>query len=124
MPPALPSAVDCVSPAIERLKWLLFKPFRWAVWWRLAIIALAVSGEALGNLFRIPDLANATRRGKSDFLAAPDIFAGIAHEPYFIALLALLVFLFVLLIFVHMYVGSVLRFVLFDAVSTGQYRLR
>src|SRR3954465_2450391 len=108
LPSALPSAVDCVSPAIERLKWLLFKPFRWGVWWRLAIIALAVSGEAIGNLFRIPDLANAARRGKQDFFASglpTDIF----REPYFAALVALLVFLFIVLIFVHLYVGSVLR---------------
>ena len=124
MPPALPNAVDCVSPAIDRAKWLLFKPFRWAVWWRLAIVALAVSGEAIGNMFRIPDLVRAGRHaGKQDLVAGTGI-GSVMREPYMFAIIALLAFLFLLLIFVHLYVGSVLRFVLFDAVSTGQYRLR
>jgi hypothetical protein len=125
MTPQLPSAIDCVNPAVERAKWLLLKPFRWAVWWRMAIIALAVSGGAAGNLLRIPDLVNATRRRKeeADFLQATP-FGGITQTPHFWAMAALIAFLLVLLVFVHLYVSSVLRFVLFDAVSTGQYRLR
>lgn len=120
MAPQAPSAIDCIGPAFERVKWLLIKPFRWAVWWRLAIIALAISGSGLNVAFRIPDLLHAARRGRQDLIPWSDI----SQQPHFMALVTLLIFLIALLVFVHLYVSSVLRFVLFDAVATGRYRLR
>ena len=120
MAPFASSAIDCVGPAFERVKWLLIKPFRWAVWWRLAVIALAIGGSGFNAIVRIPDLANATRRGRQDFSPWSDI----THQPHFLALAVLLAFLVVLLIFVHLYISSVLRFVLFDAVATGRYHIR
>lgn len=110
-----PSAVDCITPAVDRAKWLLLNPFRWSVWWRLAVVALATSGELIGNSFRIPDLINATRQNK-ELVSVTDVFSP--------ALIALLVVLGLTLIVVHLYVSSVMRFIMFDAVSTGQYRLR
>src|SRR5689334_19105569 len=120
MTPSAPSAIDCVGPAFERVKWLLIKPFRWSVWWRLAVIALAISGSGFNVVFRIPDLISATHRGRQDFSPWSDI----TQQPHFLALVILLAFLVALLVFVHLYISSVLRFILFGAVATGSYRIR
>jgi hypothetical protein len=129
MVPVPISAPDAIAPAFNRARQLLLIPFRWSIWWRLALISMAISGEVWGNLVRIPDILNATRsarRGSEEYFAAPSlpsIFPGMSMTQIavFIAVLATL---FLILVLVHMYIGSVLRFILFDAVATGRYRLR
>jgi hypothetical protein len=41
------SAVESISPALARTKQLLFRPFRFGLWARLAVVAL-ITGEAGG----------------------------------------------------------------------------
>jgi hypothetical protein len=38
------SAVDCVSPAIQRTRELLFRPFRWGTYLKLGLVAIVTEG--------------------------------------------------------------------------------
>ena len=124
------SAVDAVNPAIQRTRQLLLGPFRWAVWWRLALIAMVISGQVYGNIVRIPDLLNAARNARhttQDFAARAniwsDIFAGMSRGEMAM-LIAIIAVLVLALIVVHIYIMSVVRFILFDFATTGRYRIR
>jgi hypothetical protein len=120
------SAVESISPAFVRTKQLLFRPFRFSLWARLAVVAL-ITGEAggVGGGSSIPNLNN--NRGGGDQLAgAARLFSESGWEqmqPYagWIAL-GLAVGLAVLLLWI--YSDSVYRFILLDAVVSGQCRLR
>ena len=113
--------IQATSAAWERATELMFRPFRFSFWWRMAFLAF-MTGEMSsggGTNFNIPtDLgqhSNSTHR----LMAAPDPFAGLPLAVLVLAILAGLVFM-----VVFAYLGSVFRFVLFDAVLTGRYRLR
>jgi hypothetical protein len=107
----------------------LFTPFRWASWWRLALLGLA-TGEAASNggcnFNGLGDLSKIGQAGKN---APHNDFAPAAHVPPIpegaIALIVTtLIIGIIVLVFVHLYVSSVARFMLFDAVATGRQRLR
>lgn len=115
--PAPLSAVDAISPAMERTLTLLLRPFRWSFWWRMAVIAF-LTGELGGGNFNVPSDLGPRSRGGNDFLAPAVNWA--EYMPLIIAAVAVVIV--VSLIF--MYIGSVFRFVLLDAVLTGRYRLR
>jgi len=112
------SAIDCVGPAIEWTKRAMFRPFRWAKWWRIGLVGLVAgelqSGGCGGN---VPGGGwNPGGGGEHPF---PTI------DPAVIAsILAVLIIGGAILVLVHLYVSSVSRFMLFDAVTTGRYRLR
>ncbi|HXZ28920.1 MAG TPA: hypothetical protein VEG08_13085, partial [Terriglobales bacterium] len=115
------SAVDVVSPSFQRTKDLLFKPFRFAMWWRLAIISLLAgevsgSGGGPGN-FRIPVNTHG-HQGGDQLLALPGDPAQIALFVVALVVVGTLLFAFFLLL------NSVFRFILFDVIVTGRYRIR
>lgn len=129
MLPAPKSAVDCVSPAFDTAKNMMFKPFQWSRWWRVALLGLA-TGEAASSgscNFNIPsDLANLgkTQPQPEQFLqSSSPIWQGFSTGQI-AGLVTILVVLVVMLVLVHLYIGSVLRFVLFDAVTRGRFRIR
>lgn len=115
------SAVDVVSPAFQRTKNLLFKPFRFAMWWRVAIISL-LAGEISGSgggpaNFQIP--ANTRgQQGGDHFLAQSLPPAQLALIVTVVVAAALLLFILLILL------NSVFRFLLFDVIVTGRYRIR
>lgn len=127
MQPAQRSAVDCVGPALETAKNIMFKPFQWAKWWRIGLLGLA-TGEAAGsggcnfNLGDLSKLGESTSRPGQEFLQSTP-WHGLSPAQIAVVV-TVLVMLLVLLVVVHLYIGSVLRFVLFDAVTRGRYRLR
>jgi len=133
--PKRASAVESISPAFARTKQLLFRPFRFGIWARLAVVAL-VTGEAGGGGGGGGSLPNLnTNRGGDHHWANywSDRWAGAAHlvstprweeiQPYigWIVVCAALV-LAVLLLWI--YSDCVYRFILLDAVVSGQCRLR
>jgi hypothetical protein len=129
------SAVESIAPAFVRTKQMLFRPFRFGIWARLAVVAL-VTGEAGGGGGGGGSLPNlTTNRGGHNHWANYwwDRWAGTAQlvntprwedmQPYvgWIVLCAALV-LAVLLLWI--YSDCVYRFILLDAVVSGQCRLR
>ncbi len=121
------SAIDCVGPAIESAKNMMFKPFQWGKWWRIGLLGLA-TGEAAGsggcnfNLGDLSKIGESTSR-KQEFLQSVPPWQNLPLAQMAV-LITVLVVLLVLLVLVHLYIGSVLRFVLFDAVTRGRYRIR
>jgi hypothetical protein len=123
--PKLLSAVDAVSPAIERAKQQLFMPFRFWHWARMAFVAI-ITGEFAGGgggggggNIPIPD-----SKKTNDFawLAAPDATWGRIIE--YLPLIILAVALIAGLVLIWMFVASVFRFVLFDSVLYNRCQIR
>lgn len=119
------SAVDTFTPALDRMKRLLFKPFRFGVWWRVAFLAL-FTGElsSSGFNFNFPGNFNFPSQNKAShaFAAQPPFHW--PSVPHLIAWIALAALVLVVVMLVFMYVSSILRFVLFDAVLSGRVRIR
>lgn len=112
------SAVDVIVPAFERMKRQLFQPFRFGQWLRYAVVGL-LAGEmgAGGNAgARFP--MNASNSRGNPFPS------GIPNSPLFIAGIALLVLLALVVAVILIYVSSRMRFVLFDSVVAGECRIR
>lgn len=118
------SAVDTFTPAFERMKHLLFKPFRFGVWWRLAILGFLTGEMSSGFNLHLPGNFNFPSHGRAteSFAARPPFH--VPSIPHLFAWIALAAVIAVVVLLILMYVGSVLRFVLFDAVLTGNVRLR
>jgi hypothetical protein len=137
------SAVESISPAFARTKQMLFRPFHFGLWARLAVVAL-ITGEAGGvggGGGSIPNF-NTNRGGDNHWarhLANPwasrwsDRWAGAAHlfsasgweemQPYF-GLIVLGVGLALAVMLLWIYSDCIYRFILLDAVVSGQCRLR
>src|SRR5438270_6558358 len=120
------SAVDSIGPASERTKDFMFRPFQWSRWWRLGVLGVA-TGEFAGSGCNPSGISDAIRGASQQHQQrfAGSVFPNLGLSPGQIALMitVAVVGLFALVI-VHLYIGSVLRFVLFDAVAAGRYRLR
>jgi hypothetical protein len=109
------SAVDCVGPSIEWMKRAMFRPFSWAKWWRIGVVGM-LAGELQSFSCNYSRGIQSPTEGGSPF---PKI------DPAVLAsIVSVLIVGGVVLLLVHMYFASVSRFILFDAVSTGRYRLR
>lgn len=129
------SAVESISPAFARTKQLLFRPFRFGFWARLAVVAL-VTGEAGGGGSGGGSISNLnTHRGGDNHWGNywSDHRAGAGHffstpgweqiQPY-IGLIVLTAVLVLAALLLWIYSDCVYRFILLDAVVNGQCRLR
>jgi len=119
------SAVDAVSPALDRARQLLFRPLRLGLWLRLFLIGLLTGelssgggGGWIQSAFQIPGLVARTSNQRH-FL--PVTWGRLGH---WLPLLLILLLLGVVLTLILMYLGSVLRFVLLETVINGQLHLR
>lgn len=118
------SAIDAISPAFEHTRRRLLEPFQFRKWARLAVITL-LSGElgggggGGGGNFRLP-----AEPSKEDFLHS--FLQSSARDrvmeflPWILAGAAAVLALILIFLFIH----SIFRFVLFDAVLFDRYRLR
>ncbi len=122
------SGVDAISPAFERTKKQLFGPFRFKHWLRLAVVCF-LTGEITGGgggsgfqgmNYRLPPPPSG--RGDSFWQAMPGWMEKIPLEV--IAWVAVGVLAAMLLLLVLLYISSVYRFILFDAVLNNRCELR
>ena len=120
------SAVDCVRPAVDRTEKFMFSPFRWARWWRMALLGLATGEFASqgGCNFGGGDWSKITNpSGGGATSPLPHSIPGITAATI-ATLITVAVVGAIVLVIVHLYVSSVARFMYFDAVATGRVRLR
>jgi hypothetical protein len=109
------SAVDVISPAFERMKNQLFKPFRFGQWIRLAIVGLLAGEMGSAGGF---NLRSRQFQGPVAFPGFPGI------TPLIVLGIGLLIVLALAVAIVLMYVSSRMRFVLFDSVVAGECHIR
>ncbi|MGH9863131.1 MAG: DUF7544 domain-containing protein [Candidatus Acidiferrales bacterium] len=120
--PQTRSAIDAISPAFIRTKRLLFEPFRLSVWARYGVIALT-TGEFAGSSGAANASFNPDGRGPGDkLLSVTNIPWERAQEylPWIVGGVLVLAALGLL----ALYIASIFRFVLFDAVVEDRYHLR
>ncbi len=115
------SAIDAIPLAFEHTKQQLFARFRLGQWTRLAFVGLLAGelGSGGGRGFNLGKLGHSQPGGSPHFPA--DL------TPMLVALgavLVVLVFAALVFVIVMMYVGSVMRFILFDSVLTKECHIR
>lgn len=125
MPPPF-SAVEAVAPAFEHTKRQLFQPFRLWTWARLAVVSL-LTGEFTGGgwggtgNFNIPSTPSGGRK-PDEFLSLADPTWDVVRE--FLPWVVVGVLVVVALGLVLLYIASVFRFILFEAVLSDRCGLR
>ena len=122
------SAVEAMSPAFTRTQRVLFRPFRFGLWARLAVVGI-VTGEVggVGGSGGVPrgNIPLPQTSGDDQLHLATRLFSDAGWEQlhqnlYWIAPLVLTVLAVAVL---WIYSACVYRFLLFDAALTGQCQL-
>jgi hypothetical protein len=119
------SAPDAINPAFRHAKEQLFRPFRFGQWARLALVGLLAGELSSGGScnFNYPGNTRHTE-SQQTFLAQnwPSQWAN--HAALFTGtVLALIAFGLVLLV-LFTYIGSVMRFILFDSIIARECHIR
>ena len=118
------SAADSITLALEHTKQQLFKPFRIGQWTKLAFVGL-LAGELGSNgcnrsLFNLPHHPGTTPH--------PGLPGSLGIDPALLAALSALLGVVIIaglaVGIILMYVGSVMRFVLFDSIITRECHIR
>jgi hypothetical protein len=110
------SAVDTISLAFQHTKRQLVQPFRFTQWIRLAFVGLLAGELGSGS-------ANISSPFRGPHQTVPGGFPNV--DPTLLAgLIAVLVITGLVLFFIFTYIGSVMRFILFDSVLTRECRIR
>src|SRR4051812_21896024 len=117
------SPVDAFTPAIRRTGALLFSPFRWSFYWRMAVIAF-FTGELGGGGVHFPTSFPTDhgrhRGGSNEFLGGfPWHLPGsLSVTTWIMIAVAVVLFAFAFML-IFTYIASVFRFILFDSVLSG-----
>ncbi len=115
------SAVDSINLALEHTKQQLFRPFRLGQWTRLAFVGL-LAGELGANGFNRSNFQFHPHPDAAPHIAFPGTL-GIDHALLAAFIAAAIVAAFSVGI-ILMYVGSVMRFVLFDSIVARECHVR
>ena len=114
------SAVDVITPAFERMRQHLFRPFQFSQWIRFAIVGFLAGEMGAGGLSgRFPSRTSSQQGPILEGMRLP--FGG---SPLLIVLICLIALLALTLFILLLYVSSRMRFVLFDSVLAGKCRIR
>ena len=116
------SAVDTITLAFQHTKRQLTQPFRFWQWTRLAFVGL-LAGEMGSGGCNVPSNFNIPRQPGSSRHLLDTGFGGIDPALY-AGLIAVLIVAGLVFAVVMMYVGSVMRFILFDSVLTKECHIR
>lgn len=115
------SAVDTITLAFRHTKRQLFEPFRFWQWTRLAIVGLLAGEAGSGGGFNIPSGFPQQTGSSRHFL---DSGFGAIDPALYAGLIVVLVVAVLLFGIIMIYVGSVMRFILFDSVLTRECHIR
>jgi len=115
------SAADSITPALEHTKRQLFRPFRLGQWTKLAFVGL-LAGELGGSGFNRSNFTVPGHGGAPPGIAFPGSL-GIEHA-LLIAVITSAVIAAIAVGIILMYVGSVMRFVLFDSIVAKECHIR
>jgi hypothetical protein len=110
------TAVEAISPALEHTKQQLFKPFRIGQWTKLAFVGL-LAGELGSSGFNRSNFQYPSHPG------APPHTLGV-DPALLVAFIAAVTVAGLAIGLILMYVGSVMRFILFDSVMARQCNIR
>jgi hypothetical protein len=100
------SAADCISPAMERTRTLLFRPFSWGTYLKLCLVATITGGGGGGNFRSARNWGNSTGNRTGNF---PNFH----FTPPMIAVMLCVVVVLLILGFVIAYLVTRLRFAYF-----------
>lgn len=116
------SAIDTITLAFQHTKHQLIEPFRFWQWARLAIVGLLAGelGSGVGANFNFP--VNSQGRSPSPY-PFPQHFPHIDPRVLF-GLISVIVITAIVIGLVLMYIGSVMRFILFDGVLKRECHIR
>lgn len=114
------NAIDVIAPAWGHMKQVLFRPMRWAIWWRVALLGLATGelhsgGGFNGFNYHVP-ASHTAHDHLAHFAAAPPLWV--------VLLIALGITAIFVLLVAFTYISSVCRFILFESVLTRRFALR
>jgi hypothetical protein len=117
------SALDALSPAFSRVGAMLFSPFRIKTWLKIGFIGILGGGlaTASGGSFRMPTIPDRMPQGQLPPEAA-DISRAMRsiHLADYFHLIVIGLAVVVALALIFQYLFCRFRFILFDAVITGQ----
>jgi len=115
------TAVDSITPALEHTRQQLFKSFRIGQWTKLAFVGL-LAGELGANGFSRSNFSVPSHPGAAPHIGLP---GSLGIDPVLLAALVASVMIAALAIgIILMYVGSVMRFVLFDSIIARECHIR
>jgi hypothetical protein len=118
------SAVDCVGPAVQLTRKRLLEPFRFGYWARIAVIGILAGGLSGGNC----NYNRGTGTPITGRSGSPIPGLDPQHIGHWLGEhIALIIALFAVAIaigLVFAYIGSVMRFVLYEAVLRDRARIR
>jgi len=114
------SPTEAVAPAFAHLKRQLFQPFRVGQWLRLGLVGL-LAGEA-GSGCNLGDSLNRAADSSSSGSVTP--WPAMPDLTNLLIIIAVAVVAIVILAVVFTWIGSRLRFVLFDSIVAGECRVR
>jgi hypothetical protein len=114
------SAIDAIRPALEHTRQQLLKPFQIGQWTKLAFVGL-LAGELGGKGFNTSNF-QFHHPGPSGHISFPGSL-GIDHA-LLIALIAAVTVAGIAIGIILMYVGSVMRFILFDSIVAKRCYIR
>ncbi len=115
------NAVDAISPAFNLTKTNLFTPFRWGFWIRIAILGFFAGELSSGGGFNFNVPANWNDRRHDGFVAS----SALPFDPHLLwVLLPIIIAVIVVVGLVLLYLNSVFRFSLLEAILTGQISIR
>lgn len=122
------SAVDAINPAFQHAKTQLLKPFRFGQWVRLAFVGFLAgelgSGGGCNSSWRIPSSHHPRDTGHIHTALAAAPFPHWNHPALGAGLIAFLVVCGLALLVIFIYIGSVMRFILFDSIIAKECHIR
>ncbi len=117
------NAVDAISPAFNLMKADLFHPFRWGFWVRIGVLGFLTGEMSAGGGCNFHAPAEWRTGGHQSFAEAAPRFPHV--DPHMLlAILPLIIGVALVVGLILMYISSVCRFTLFEAVLNGQVSIR